>query len=159
MEEKLQLYSLAKEEGRAIWFLDTLTFVKATGYQTNGHYGLIEQLLPTGFESPYHVHHNEDETFFILEGEATFTSDGDTFKARAGSYIFLPRDIPHGFRVDAACKVLILNSPAGFEEFVIEMSEPAQELNIPHGRISDPEELITKAAEYNVEILGPLPEI
>ena len=159
MKNKNELYALSENEGDAIWFLDTLTFVKATSKQTGGSYGLIEQLIAAGFESPYHMHHNEDESFLLREGTATFIYDGATFEAKAGDYIFLPRNIPHGFRVNTECRLLIFNTPGGFEEFVIEMSEPAKELCIPHGRTTDMEKLLATATKYNIDILGGLPPV
>jgi quercetin dioxygenase-like cupin family protein len=158
MKGNLRPYTLADGEGQALWFLDTLTFVKATGEQTGGAFALIEQVLPRGSDSPFHVHHAEDETFYILEGEATFLSGGQRMKATAGSFIFLPRDIPHGFRVDAPTKLLILTTPAGFEQFVLEMSEPARELALPPALPPDMAKLMSLARKYRIDILGPLPE-
>src|SRR6059036_3666843 len=97
---RLQPYVLGREEGSAFWFLGALTFVKATGETTNGAFGLIEQLIPPGFASPYHVHHAEDEAFWVLEGDLTFVCSGQKSKAGPGGYIFGPREIPHGFRVE-----------------------------------------------------------
>jgi hypothetical protein len=79
-------------------------------------------------------------------------------KATAGSFIFLPRDIPHGFRVDAPTKLLILTTPAGFEQFVLEMSEPARELALPPALPPDMAKLMSLARKYRIDILGPLPE-
>jgi quercetin dioxygenase-like cupin family protein len=156
---ELELYALHRDEGQAIWFLDTLTLVKATGAQTGGAYGLVEQVLPAGSGSPYHVHHAEDETFYILEGEASFISEGRLVKAAAGSSIFLPRDIPHGFRVDRPSRLLILTTPAGFEQFLIEAGQPARELALPPAEPPDLQRLVAVAAKYHIDILGPLPEI
>jgi quercetin dioxygenase-like cupin family protein len=158
MPSKPALYALAREEGQALWFLNALTHVKATGDQTGGAFGLIEQVIPAGFASPYHVHHVEDETFYILEGEVTFISGDRKIKATAGSYAFLPRDIPHGFKVDAPARLLILTTPAGFEQFVIEMGEPARDASSPPASPPDMEKLMRLAAKYQLEILGPLPE-
>jgi quercetin dioxygenase-like cupin family protein len=158
MPSKPTLYALAREEGQALWFLNALTHVKATGDQTGGAFGLIEQVIPAGFASPYHVHHAEDETFYILEGEVTFISGDRKIKATAGSYAFLPRDIPHGFKVDAPARLLILATPAGFEQFVIEMGEPARDAGSPPATPPDMEKLMRLAAKYQFEILGPLPE-
>jgi quercetin dioxygenase-like cupin family protein len=158
MQSGHALYALAQEEGQALWFLNCLTFVKATGEQTGGAFGLIEQTIPAGFASPYHVHRAEDETFYILEGEATFLSGDRKIKATAGSYLFLPRDIPHGFRVDAPTRLLILTTPAGFEQFVIEMSEPATDLSTSPSSPPDMDKLMRLAAKYQIGILGPLPE-
>ena len=72
MDMGTQPYALAREEGRAVWFLGTLVVVKATGEQTGGAFGLIDNLMPAGFAGPYHVHRNEDESFYVVEGEMTF---------------------------------------------------------------------------------------
>jgi quercetin dioxygenase-like cupin family protein len=143
-----------------LWFLGALTFVKARSEATGGAFGLIEQLIPAGFASPYHVHHLEDEAFYILEGQVSFVCDGQWSKAGPGSYIFGPREIPHGFKVDgaSAAKMLILCAPAGFERFVIEMSEPATELALPPPAQPDMPKLIALAAKYKIDILGPLPD-
>ena len=74
-----------------MWFLGALTFVRATAASTRGAFGLVEQLVPAGFASPFHVHHAEDEAFYIVEGELTFflkarnqwRGQVDIFSARA----------------------------------------------------------------------------
>ena len=158
MPTPLDLYALTPEEGQALWFLNCLTRVKATAAQTGGAFGLIEQILPAGFASPYHLHHKEDETFYILEGESIFISGDRQIKASAGSYLFLPRNIPHGFKVETPTRLLILTTPAGFEQFVIEAGEPATDPTSPPNNPPDMEKLMRLAAKYQIEILGPLPE-
>lgn len=156
----LDFITLGKDEGPALWFFNALTFVKASASQTGGAFGLIEQLAPVGVESPYHVHRAEEESFYILEGEVEFFSEGRRFVKGAGSFVLLPRDIPHGFRVvgDAPARFLILVTPGGFEEFVNEMGEPASALTIPEPSMPDMEKLMPLAAKYKLEILGPLTE-
>lgn len=158
MQPKPALYALTREEGQALWFLNCLTLVKATGEQTGGAFGLVEQVLPAGMASPYHLHHAEDETFYILDGEATFISGDRKIKATAGSYVFLPKNIPHGFKVEAPTRLLVLTTPAGFEQFVIEMSEPATDPATAPTSPPDMEKLVRLAAKYQIDILGPLPE-
>ena len=155
----LNIYALGKEEGPAVWFLNTLTIVKATASQTAGAFGLIEQLAPVG-RTPYHVHHAEEESFYILEGELEFISEGRRFVGGPGGYVFLPRDIPHGFRVIGAstARFLVLTTPGGFEGFVMEMGEPASHLVLPEPSAPDMQKLGALAAKYRMEILGPLPE-
>jgi quercetin dioxygenase-like cupin family protein len=153
----VELYSLAKEEGPVVWFLGLPTHVKATGEQTGGALGLIEHIsVPVGFESPYHLHRDEDEIFFVTEGEVTFISGDRHFTGKVGSYTFLPRDIPHGFKVtgNKPARFFILITPSGFEQFVIEMSDPAPSVEPP-----DMNKLMALATKHNVEILGPLPAI
>ena len=153
-------YALSREEGRAVWFLGTLSTTKATGEQTGGAFGLVEQLIPAGFATPYHVHHAEDEGFYLLEGDVTFICDGQELAARPGAYIFGPRGIPHGFRVEGStpARMLFLASPSGFEQFVEEVGEPAKELTLPPPGPPDMEKLMILAEKHHIEILGPLPE-
>ena len=120
---------------------------------------MIDSVIPTGFESPYHVHHAEDESFYVTEGEVTFICDGRKLKVGPGAYVFGPREIPHGFRIEgtAPARMLFLTTPAGFERFILEMSEPATDLALPQPTPPDMEKLTTLAAKYKIDILGPLP--
>jgi len=156
----LTIHTLGKEEGPAVWFLNTLAIVKAAASQTGGAFGLIEQLAPVGAGSPYHVHRAEEETFYILDGELEFFSEGRRFVGGPGAYVFLPRGIPHGFQVVGAstARFLILTTPGGFEGFVTEMGEPATALRLPEPTAPNMEKLAALAAKYRIEILGPLPE-
>jgi quercetin dioxygenase-like cupin family protein len=156
----LNFYAFGKNEGPAVWFLDTLTFVKATAQQTGTAFGLVEQLAPVGIASPYHVHGNEDEAFYVVEGELEFISGERRWTGGPGSYVFLPRDIPHGFRVvgKSPARFLVLITPGGFEHFVMEVGQPASTLTLPVPEAPDMDKLIKVAAKYRIEILGPLPE-
>jgi quercetin dioxygenase-like cupin family protein len=159
--KEVQPCALARGEGTPLWFLSALTFVRATADTTRGAYGLVEQVIPAGFASPFHVHHAEDESFYIIEGELTFFCQGRKSKAGPGGYIFGPREIPHGFRVEgtAPARILLLTTPAGgFENFVLEMSDLAADINLPPAGPPDMEKLMALAAKHNIEILGPLPE-
>jgi quercetin dioxygenase-like cupin family protein len=159
--EEIQPQVIARGDGAPMWFLGALTFITATAETTRGAFGLLEQVIPAGFGSPFHVHHAEDEAFYVLEGQLTFFSQGKKSQVGPGGYIFGPRDIPHGFRVDGTtpARVLLLTTPAGgFENFVREMSEPAHNSNEPPAGPPDMEKLMSLAAAYKIDILGPLPE-
>src|SRR5579884_2179089 len=92
-------YHLAPSEGPATWFLDTLMTVKAGGEQTTNAFTLLEWMAPPGFGPPRHIHHTEDEAFYVLEGAMCVTCGDDSWEATAGSFVFLPRGIPHSFLV------------------------------------------------------------
>ena len=160
MDPNIQPYALAEGEGSALWFLGTLTHVKATSEMTGGAFGLIEQVIPVGFASPYHVHRAEDEAFYVIAGQVSFVCSGRWLKITPGAFVFGPRDIPHGFRVDGTgpAKLLILTTPGGFERFVVEMSEPARTATLPPPSRPDMQKLVRLAAQYKIEIVGPLPE-
>jgi quercetin dioxygenase-like cupin family protein/ketosteroid isomerase-like protein len=136
-----------------IYFLGLPTHLRATGATTNGAFGLVENVMPPGFASPYHTHHLEDEAFYVLEGEMAFVCGGHWTLAGPGTYVFGPREIPHGFKVlgNAPARLLLLCAPGGFEQFVVEMSEPTP-------APPDMARLMAVAAKYHIDIHGPLPE-
>jgi quercetin dioxygenase-like cupin family protein len=150
-------------EGEALWWIGMLATIKATAEQTGGQYTLVEILAPEGFASPLHVHHFEDEGFYILEGEMTFYVGDQTIKAQPGSFLFGPKEVPHAFTVDSGpARLLFVLSPAGFEDLVREMGEPARELTIPPQPEAPPDEaemqhLAAIGARHGAEILGPPP--
>jgi quercetin dioxygenase-like cupin family protein len=148
-------YLQAFDEEAVRWFLGSQVWRRADAAQTGGMLGLIEQIVPPGFGSPYHIHRNEDEAFYVLEGAIRFFSGDRSWVLGPGGFAFLPRGIPHGFRTegDAPSRSLLLATPAGFEGFVAELSAPA-----PPARPPDMGMLMAVAARYGVEILGPLPE-
>jgi quercetin dioxygenase-like cupin family protein len=155
METITQPYTFAPEANPPLWFLGVPTRVLATAEQTNGAFGLIEHVLPAGDASPWHVHHAEDEAFYVIEGELTFRCGDQTVRAGPGTFVYGPREIPHGFCVegDQPARLLLLCAPGGFERFIIDMSEPAPPAGAP-----DMERMIALAAQYQIDILGPLPE-
>jgi mannose-6-phosphate isomerase-like protein (cupin superfamily) len=151
-------YALAAGEGEASWWLGGLATIKATGKETGGRYTLVEVLEPDGAEAPLHVHHNEDEGFWILEGELTFRVGDQTLQASPGSFVFGPKGVPHTYRVAAGpAKLLFILSPAGFEELIHATSEPAEALTLPPP--SEPpteaemESLAAIVRQYGAEIL------
>jgi quercetin dioxygenase-like cupin family protein len=150
--------ALADGEGEARWFLGSLTTIKASTESTAGRVAVIEHLAPRGGGSPLHVHHNEDEWFYVTEGELTFWVGGQVIVAGAGSFVYGPRDIPHTFTVSSdTARFLLVTEPAGFESFMRAASQPATELVIPPPPTEPPdvEALARLAAEYGIEILGP----
>ena len=162
METARRPYAIHREEGERLSFFGSLTWIKATGEQTGGAFGLIEHLMPPGEEIPWHLHHNEDESFYVIEGEVLFIvgEEQQRITAGPGTFVFGPREIPHGFRVagSSPARMLIEATPAGFEHFVLALSEPAPASGFPPAGPPDMEKVMAAAARANIEILGPLPE-
>jgi quercetin dioxygenase-like cupin family protein len=151
-------FVLQRDDGEARWFLGTLATIKAAAATTDGRVAVVEQLVPKGFGSPLHVHRNEDEWFYILDGAVTFWVGGRTVEAAAGAFVYAPRDVPHTFVVTSPeARFLLVAEPAGFDDFVRAVSEPAQTRTIPPVSSDPPdvERLTAIAAEYGIEILGP----
>lgn len=148
-------------EGDAYWFLNNLEIVKATSASTGGAYSLLYQIAPPGHATPYHLHHEEDEAFYVLDGEYTFICDGKKTVLGPGGYIFLPRMIPHGIRCTSKtpATMLILAMPGtGFVGMMLEMAVPATERILPVPTQPDIAKLTAACAKYKIDILGPLPD-
>lgn len=151
------------DEGEALWSVGALMVFKVDAEQTGGAFSLMEHVADPMFETPYHVHHGEDELFYVVDGEIDcyYGDDGESV-VRAGpdDTVFLPRDVPHGFRVvsDDVCRMLIQVTPAGLEEFFAEVGGPAERLETPPPAEPDVVALTEAAAGYQLDILGPLPE-
>jgi mannose-6-phosphate isomerase-like protein (cupin superfamily) len=145
-------------EGEHLWFFGGLTTIKADGAKTGGSVMVTEQLAPHGSGSPLHVHHNEDEWFYVLEGELTIWVAGETVVAGAGSFVFGPRDVPHTFVVSSKhARFLLVTEPAGFEGFVRSLAAPAAAPEIPPIPTAPPDmgPVLQAAADHGLQILGP----
>ncbi len=134
-----------KSEVPEVWFFGGSTHVRASGQSTGGALFMVEQQAEPGVGSPYHVHHDEDEYFYILEGRVRFVSGGQQWIAEAGTFAFLPRDIPHGFEVlgDTPARFLLMTTPGRFST----AAPAAPNLGA----------VMAAAPRYGLEILGPLP--
>jgi mannose-6-phosphate isomerase-like protein (cupin superfamily) len=156
IREKTQPFVLGPDGGEATWFLGTRMTVKATAQTTGGAFGLIEVQLAVGFSPPMHIHHQEDESFWILEGELTVVCDGQSYQAGPGSLIYLPRDLPHTFRVDKGpARLLELVQPGGHEQFYLEGGRPALDDTISEFDPRDLERVLALYAKYRLEHAGP----
>lgn len=149
--------ALAPGEGHTIWFLRNRMTVKATAATTGGAFGLVESLIAPGFSPPLHVHHREDESFYVLEGELSMRCGDRTFRASAGSFVFLPRDVPHTFVVegDAPARMLTLLTPGGGEGVFVDAGRRPEHDGLPPATPPDLATLKRVSEQYGAEIVGP----
>ena len=165
-----RVFWLEEGDGNARWWVGGLATIKAAGKETGDLYSIVEVLEPQGARAPLHLHRKEDEAFYVLEGEMTFYVGEETYKARPGSFVFGPRDVPHTYTVDSGpARLLFILSPAGFEGFIEAISEPAKARTLPPSNAegpSDEDEMTDEAesesfavleARYGCEIVGPPP--
>jgi len=137
-------------------FLGLPTWIKADRKSTNGHFSLIEQIIPAGFESPWHMHRSEDEAFYVLEGQMSVIFEDSRRLLQAGDFAFGPRNMPHGFRIEGetAARILLMTTGGDFADFIAETSVPR---DTPPAA-PDMALLVAAAERHNVVILGPLPQ-
>jgi quercetin dioxygenase-like cupin family protein len=130
--DALKPIAVRSDEGEARWWFGGLAVIKATAADTGGQMTIVEVTEPAGLEAPLHVHHRDDEGFWILEGDATFQVGDMTIEASAGDYVFGPRGIPHRYTVgDGGCRMLFILVPGGIEDVMRKTSEPARSHTLP----------------------------
>src|SRR5919199_3841368 len=147
-------YTLGSEDGEALWFFGTLAIFKATAEQTGGRFSLVEQLAPRGMATPLHVHRQDDESFYVIEGELTvYLEDIDhPVPVSAGAFVHVPGGVVHAFRVDSeTARWLDLTTPQ-HERFMRAAGEPAPERVPPPSGPPDMGKVMAAAQRYGVEI-------
>ncbi|MBJ7596870.1 cupin domain-containing protein [Candidatus Nephthysia bennettiae] len=147
----------SREDAETVWFLATRMSVLASAKTTGGALGVIDCLLPPGFSPPLHVHSREDEPMYVVEGQVRFRAGEDEFLAGPGSFIFLPKGVPHTFVVegDQPARVLELAMPGGLEQFHIEAGKPAEGPGLPPPAAPDVERLEEATRRYGIQQIGP----
>lgn len=142
------------DKGR--WFAGTWLRVVAAAADTGGAMTVMEQRARRGFSPPRHVHEREDTAFLVLEGLLTVVV-GDAERAvRAGELAWMPRGVPHTFRVDSEeVHLLELVTPGGVEGFHLDASDPALVAAIPADSAVDVGRLVASSSGYGIDIIGP----
>ena len=139
-----------------IWFLNDLATIHLSGEDTGGRFSLVEMALPPGDQAPLHVHREDDEGFYVLDGTVTLWVGDDSRDLEPGEFALAPHGIPHTYRVgEDGARMLVTSSTADFDRFVCEVGVPAAENRLPDPAAPDPERLAAIAAEHDIEILGP----
>jgi quercetin dioxygenase-like cupin family protein len=159
----ISTYTLTAGTGLAdSWWKAGRISTKATGAETGNSFSQVESVDPRGTATPLHLHRNEEESFYVLEGELSLLADGEWMELAAGDFALVPRGTPHAYVVRSErARMLVTFSPAGFEAAfadlgvaVAESDEPPVETVIP-----SPEEISQAFAPYGCEILGPPPAL
>src|ERR671911_311355 len=120
--------------GRSVWFNGGLEKFYALGEDTGGAFTLFEEAIAPQDRALPHLHHEEDQAFYVLEGEHEFVCDGRTFAAKAGSFVYVPRGTVHSYENVGTehGRLLILSTPAGgTERIFFELGETATEGSPP----------------------------
>jgi quercetin dioxygenase-like cupin family protein len=143
----------------SVWYSGALMTFLATGEDTRGQFALIEAVGRRGNVPPPHIHHREDEIFYVLEGEMIFSVADRTIKGTPGTMIFLPRDVRHSFTIESEqYRMLILITPAGFEAWFKEFSVPAPAMTLPPANepaYGEVQRMLEAAPRYGLEFVLP----
>ena len=145
----MQPIQVAAGGGKAVNILGIPMFIRVHGRDTNGTLAVVESHDVPGGGPPPHLHHREDETFQILEGEYEFAVAGKTILAHKGDTLFAPRDIPHTYRCKTPGRLMCVITPAGFEGFFEDIGalSPQEQQDIPR--------VMEIAKKFGLEFLPP----
>jgi mannose-6-phosphate isomerase-like protein (cupin superfamily) len=144
----LPAYELTAQEGERLRFGEVEIVVKVPGETTGGAFTVFEESNPV--DTPLHVHDNEDELFYVLEGEHLIQVGERELRVGPGGLVFAPRGVPHAQRrvVPRTGRLLVLTAPAGLEGFFRELAEADRA-----GAIG-PEAYASASAKYGITWLG-----
>jgi mannose-6-phosphate isomerase-like protein (cupin superfamily) len=146
-----------RDEGRATWFFNALVTANASMHETAGAYSLTEHLATAASNPPMHVQVDEDEAFYVLEGEVEFEVDGQVVVAVPGSFAFVARGSRHTFRVlspTARYLVICSGKPTdNLEDFFFAMGGPALERTLPVAGPPDESRLAALCARTGIELV------
>jgi quercetin dioxygenase-like cupin family protein len=146
-------------QGRTIAVVGDVYRFLATGEETDGKYALWEAIVPPGGGPPPHVHSREEEGFYVLEGEITFTIGEKRIVATAGTFANMPVGTPHSFKNESSksARMLISVAPAGLERMFFEFGVPlAEGATTPlRPTTEEIEKLLAVAPKYGIEFRLP----
>ena len=144
--------------GEPRWYGDSLFEFLIPSEATGGALSVFRATLVEGFSPPRHVHTREDEVFLILEGDVLFDLDGERLLAGAGTSVFMPRGIPHTFRIESpVARLLGVIAPGAFEQLFRNLSVSALERRLPErGSVPlDVPAVIAEQTRLGTEVVGP----
>ena len=160
-EVEIGVRHVPPDEGRSLWVLGELVTYKTTSEQTGGAYSLFEVTTRPRTGPPPHVHHREDESFYVLDGAYEFLVEGRTIRASAGCLFYFPKGTLHSHKNvgEGVGRMLLTHTPGGlYERFFAEVGNPVGEEG---GRLAfddQPEvgRIREVAAKYGIEIPPPM---
>lgn len=149
---------LQKGEGNSFWVLGDLYTFKVTGKQTNAAFTVVDQIIQPQGGPPPHIHHREDEAFYVLEGRFLFLNGDKQTEAEAGAFVYIPKGTLHTFKniSQKPGRLLVTITPAGLEEFFYAIGSPAQDLKNPPP--FDPaviDRIMRLAGDYHMDVVMP----
>src|SRR5690606_33609727 len=153
---------VAAGDGDHRFFLNHLATVKVGAGESRSGMSAIEFTAPRGFGPPLHVHHEEDEVMYVLDGEIRLDVGGSATVATVGTVASLPHGVPHVFQVvSPSARFLTVTagrqSAPSFDRFVRALGTPTDPTALPAPIEIDPGHVARVCAEHGIEVLGPPP--
>ena len=153
---------VAAGEGLAdVWWKTGRLTVKIGAAETGDSFSQFETIDPRGTATPTHVHHNEDESFYVLEGDVCLFVGGERIDLSTGDFAFAPRGIPHAYVVASErARVFTTLCPGGLEEALVASGVPVTGNERPDHEVMPPiDETVRRMSGYGCEVVGPPPTL
>ena len=140
LSNEIKVIVLKPGQGKKVDRPSGVQTMKVAGEEVNGSFGLWESEI-SGGPGP-HIHHKEEEAFYVLAGEVMFRAGGQQQLGRPGTFLHVPRGVPHHFKNESTepARLLIWFSPAGIEVMMEKMA-------------ADPDNYKAIGMEYGVEFV------
>jgi quercetin dioxygenase-like cupin family protein len=141
------------------WMGETSTYFLATGEQTGEEFALVDEQAKRGESVPLHLHREDPESLYVLEGEVTlYIGEQPGVRAAAGSFAHIPGGTVHGFRIASeTARYLLLTTPR-HGRFYRAITLPSRPGGMPALESVDGSQIEKACEEYGVEFVGPLPD-
>lgn len=149
-------YVSPRSEAR--WYGNSLWEFLVPAEHTGGKLSVFQATVPEGFSPPRHIHTREDEVFVVLEGEVWFDVDGERHLAGPGASVYMPRGVPHTFRVKSAvARMLGVMTPGAFEQLFRNLSVPAEKRSLPGPGVVpfDVPKVMAEQTRLGTQVVGP----
>jgi quercetin dioxygenase-like cupin family protein len=156
--EHVLTHGFLSHQGEPWWFGGNLFEFLVPCDSTGGEMSVFRCTAPAGFGPPRHVHTREDEVFHVLDGHVCFEIDGRRQIAGPGSTVWMPRDLPHGFRVESPVAAMMgIITPGGYEHLFRNLGVPAQARTLPppDRAVLDVPALVAEMTARGTEVVGP----
>jgi quercetin dioxygenase-like cupin family protein len=151
-------HALVAHQGEPWWFGDNLFEFLVPSDSTGGQISVFRFRAPGGFGPPRHVHTREDEVFHVLDGEVCFEIDGRRLLGGPGTTVWMPRGVPHGFRIQSATATMLgIITPGSYEHLFRALGSPARARALPPAEAVqlDVPALIAEMTARGTRVVGP----
>ena len=146
IHESSRAFKIELSESNPFQMQGALWRVLATGKETDGIVGALDERITHGLAAPMHSHEDADEIFYVLDGELTFFVGEKRIEATEGAFVYLPRYVHHGFQVDSAeARVFNFVTPAGFEQLIVDQGKAAKFDDLPIANVPGAQPKLSQA--------------
>lgn len=154
-QDPSKIISVPPEGGHSWWVFGDLDVIKAAGEDTGGEMTFVETVVPPKSGPPLHIHENESESIYVLDGEVRVVANGLDFTLAPGGFTYMPKGSVHQFEntLDVSSRILLIFLPAGIDGYFRELGTPLAEGEPSPGRVIDRDLLARVAPKYGIEIL------